>query len=821
MSITVVEGRFKTKTPFEKTDSVNDILAKYVIERKRDILPSYFRVKKRTDTEIEVENISRVLLTISKEDFEESLGNLLSEFPNLSKIDIVIIWLKKEFRNKKFSEIVDVMDYEYKDFLLNIDESFTLKYIEDLYQTYDKNLMNQLKKLKEHLKVVSKQKKMLNKHIIQGGKIKIVKITYSIKLDLPDKENLQEVFNLIDVNSLVPAVRYAADGDLNWYKLYQYSDLLLSEELNLTQELQRGGIYLFINLNNSKKLVNVFWSDSNRITYELDEENVENQDFIKNQILNVIGGRIVVNIIESGRDYVNGIFTVKDIVLNKAMFADMIFIDDFVSSFLQLKEVTNTFTKIGGKNIVYFRTFSSPIMMTFTPIITGEDTKALKIKVNKIEDEKDLENIRTSLLGILGYYKYNFQVVLNEYEKIYPRSDRLIEKENLFAHVEKSNKKSGSRLMGLIRAMPDVFESKYASSCQMGRQPRIINKKEADLILEKFEDGKDLVLKFPGDVETRFGKAYESNVERESEYFACISKEEVATGKIETKSLYPGLIKNKTSNADDYPYIPCCYIGPNRKQKIRAPVSGIQHIFASTKLLIPDRSGALPLYIANIVDNFYTRRLESKTGISNYPILRLGVILSPDSFLHCTEKALNIKYTKMSLKKKLKRVKTLRNELSKMDFTPASQELYEFSDSYIKEILQSGSYLDPQRWVRLVEIYYSRKFGETINIILFVIDDNHPNGEFAIPYHTKVYLMRDIKPEDKTLFIIKHKTGSKLYPYQCELIYKLNLNINDQIKGETLVFRDEDFQEMAINLYKRSNQIHVLGVDISNKCYTI
>lgn len=820
MSVTITEGKTgKWKVQIDNTDTRESILAKFVIKAKKGVPVSYFRFKTTFDmrdgSQMEVVDVRRHLpKSLAVEDIEKTANELTLLYPNLSLERIVVLWLKNKFRTKEELKEVMMVDSNLTQTLKDIDETLTFENIVELYENYKEVVEDEYQKVKRDVKNKENQKKnirLMEKLELESSDINIVKMEYFIKINLSDEESLEDIFNSLDASESLPFIMYKRRSVTeSWFKVYQFSKFPL--DLIQRETLERG-IYIKIKMNDG--FITAKWNEYNIITLSLEEQYIDSKDVIFEEIQRALGDRVHLQVEEKGVEYLNATFIIYDVVINKAVFSDMVFNNDFMASFFMLKEINSVFTKSGGKNIVYYKTPGSSYKMIFTPLL-GND---LKIKVYEMKTELEIENVKKTLCGLLGYYKDDYQVIVNEYTDIYPGSRKLIDKMDLKVISKDSDLKTGKKLRSLRNIMPEIFVSKYATGCQGKRQPRAITKSKADEIINNFKNGDKLVLLFPGEVKERFGKEYAPTIKRKSEYMTCISETEVKTGVIKTGSPYPGLIKNNTSSKNDYPYIPCCYDNVNRVPRKEKGFE--QHILSSSKFLPAERLGSLPLYIRNIAEEVYEGFI-GKNKVKYNPVLRFGVAETLDSFLHCTELAFNEKYELANEDVRSKRVLHLRKKLSKMNFAPARQELYEFSDNHIRSmLLNTKQYIDPQLWVRLTEIYYSKELKQPVNIILFIINNDFPNGDFLLPHHAKVYFRRDIKSSDRTVFIIKRPSQTKKYPYQCEIICKLKKEGKKVVfHDKQFSFKDEEFQSRIIDLYKRSNKIHIIGSDLS-KCSSI
>ena len=452
--------------------------------------------------------------------------------------------------------------------------------------------------------------------------------------------------------------------------------------------------------------------------------------------------------------------------------------------------------------------------LTITIIPHATDEKILQIRVSRAPNLQVISSFKNTFSKLLGLYKLKYQNTENIYTELLPRSKSLIDLYTKTSKVDRDDKKTGRRLTELKKKRPDIFPSNYSSVCQpKSRQPYIVDKKEGEKLIKKFGEYKVLSSSMiPG---------YPSEYK---DYFVCEPREPGEKGDY----VWPGLQRNtKLYNKEKYPLLPCCFTSNQYTKekggladildKFKAPKfksEDMGHILGSNKRLPEDRYGEIPFYLGFVVQSAgYTSITKGQQTI--LPILRLGVIGASDSFLHCMEKAFNMRYSSLSDDGKIKRIIQIRENLSKMNFAVARQELYDYTNEEIKgSLLDESVYLDPGVWIRLIEVYYN------CNIFIYKINDDHPNGEIAIPRHSQAYLMRKTDVNLPTVFIVKNSIGeaneTKDKKYQCELLIEYNPT-GPRDKRFVFAFGDNKLVEQARLIFDKANDVSVVTPEDSFK----
>lgn len=467
------------------------------------------------------------------------------------------------------------------------------------------------------------------------------------------------------------------------------------------------------------------------------------------------------------------------------------------------------------------------LSILITPYIE-EGVHYVSIRVSKAKNYLQANSVRLVLGKLLWIYNDRYNQIVKEYSEIIPKFKSLAE---VFVKKEKVKEdlKTGKRL-NLIKKFNketkfDFLPEKnnYATQCQRHRHPYIVrSKEEADKIAEKLGSSHK-VMSF-NDLDLPAG--YPKNV-----WWICEPRE---SGDKENH-IWPGLKENTNKKNPEwkkkFPYLPCCYetdqyikegsllpkllIGKEGKKGfiVKAKeTTGFGHVISKSEILKPGQYGELPFNLNKILIQMKIKKIK-KGKQEFYPILRHGVVGSPDSFLHCMERAFNNKYLMLPQEEKKNRILKIRDELSKLNFSIAKQELYNYSNDEIKKILKDpNSYIDPDCFISLAQQYYD------CNIFLFYVTEKSPDGNIVIPKHSQAYLFREIDPNKKTIIIVKYEAKGETFPYQCEVVCLLK--IVGKSKEISFVFKDSPLIFELTSLLYKSNEVFVI-TPVSYQPYTI
>jgi len=328
---------------------------------------------------------------------------------------------------------------------------------------------------------------------------------------------------------------------------------------------------------------------------------------------------------------------------------------------------------------------------------------------------------------------------------------------------------------------PEIFVSDYPRSCSpANRHPNQIDKsKTYDMKLN--ED----YIEFPKET-----KKY---------CFYC-DKEDYP---------YIGLIDNKLSNNEKYEYLPCCFQKPQTK-KIEAYILDKKKIVSKQQDTISTLNRLLPAghegklsdnlkILLNVVYNEKCLRVGVKTGFEESSSLSDSSGSESESESNYTERKEKTRNTRSFLNCVL--TATGNPEKNVNRFYIASQEN---PDLTIEEMValfhNQNEYLDPRRWIRLLEHEYK------CNVVVFTLENK--NVSVMTPFHKGPYLQYEPKYKD-TILILEH-TKEKI----CELIvnkdgklFKTNITFSKFLSMTQFYFHEKNkpiqFVKYPKNVYTK------------------
>jgi hypothetical protein len=229
------------------------------------------------------------------------------------------------------------------------------------------------------------------------------------------------------------------------------------------------------------------------------------------------------------------------------------------------------------------------------------------------------------------------------------------------------------------------------------------------------------------------------------------------------------------------------------------------YIISSDKKLPPGRYGELPFNWEKIMKQLKIKQIK-KGKQDIYPILRYGVLSSPDSFFSCLERAFNPEYQNMTPANKRETVYEVRKKIAKQNLSFGKQEFVGASDNTIRKLLlDPAAYLAPEKFCVLAQKHYK------CNIFIYVVDESSPNGDIVIPNHSQAYLTRTITEDVPSVLIIKYETVTEDFPYQCELV--CSLGVDGKAKPVQTTFQNSPISDIAIKMFYTANEVFVISRD--------
>jgi hypothetical protein len=796
-------------------DNIKSIIELYSI-KKKNTLPNYFHLTGEyvgddfeEGTEISLSYIIDILENLTLVDlFDQSLSIKLSEEFNIKKEDVVILWT--------FDRTLSEDDLEYLK-SKNTRLFSTIERLREVQIEYRDEIKRQRKYLRENVgtrdKVFKKLSKIKVSFEYEDFFLENIKSTTII---LTKGDTLYDIFDAIDTSLFIPFLVLNFRGK-QYYKIYKN---IVPPDSWINEEYDQDGIYFkLLNSNKSKLnskqylLENLYstgmcyltsTNTCNIVIYlHLRDKTVEEVE-LRKKILESFGNRLEYTIISTQQTGVRGSFNIPDVVINKAIFADLILNNDLFRYFIFCNERQKTIMD-KKKFYIYFKSYQNlrsktdtsnilemRMASSITIISTISDSDAFNtIRIGKILNLQEANSLVRVFVRLLSLY-------LQEYDEIFKFYDDnikgFIKRTETKRKKTKEDKKVGKRLRMLTKHRPDIFVDGFSSQCQKKRQPFIIRKEEVEEYRERLGNSHK-VMEFDGD------------------WYVCEPRE---VDDKDMRNIWPGLSVNMRmpSIRDKYPFVPCCFTidqyakkGSYMNKMKRGEMKGAQtkdYIVSSNRMVEPDRLGFLPeaswnkIFIMSEIKKIKKKRQEF------FPFLRYGVLKRPDSFFHCLEHTFNNGYSRGNIDQRIQMVNVAKKNVSNMEYLSiGKQELFDMSDETIRETLQTEDfYIDPGRYISLAQEYYK------CNIIIFTISEQEPESDIVIPHTSQSYLIKTLNENRPTVFIIKYETSFGLpYPYQCEMICKVGKT------GNAITFFDfTDFVDMMNKFYVNSDEIYLVDI---------
>lgn len=828
-------------------DNEETILVKYALEIGKESLPGYFYIRTKDfhlkdGSRLKVRDIRSELKDLDPEKFFRNLEELHDKYQHMSKFSITLLFLSKYNKNTLEESLKE--NRELIKQLSQVDTRlFSPGAILDAVSDYKRNVEKERERLRKNLR----ERMRINKTLVSLEKKSVIDtrpftpegISIEIPIDLANGNSLPGIFDMMETSKKVPYVVLLYRRQI-WVKTYRHI-CPVREWIVRTKNINTDGpdriIFWVLNSQSqtSGKDITKFysigsWNLQNKVEITIDAKKTQN-DLMKSNLLSSLGDRIEYSLLPEKEVKIKGTFIVNDIIFNRLVFSDMIMNNETVNYFFFMNEKEQSVSDKKRYWIYYSPKQSGDIEDSLTITITPESDEILgywiEVRISRAKTLQEIDYFIRVFSAVLELYKKESNRIIGEYGKIMGKN----EAEKIFREsikeqtAKKTDKKTGKRLKALKMAKPDMVRSNY--TCQKPRQPYFVeSQQKADKFIEKRGSlGKYKIMEYP----------YKSG-----EYYACEPREPEDKG----NEIYPGLITNTDGVTEaEYPLVPCCFKNNNYKKDSKNAVpsqlmlylsrakelekSGIKdmstiHLEAARSALDIKKSGSKdfyrPLDSKKILDMgrygvipYYIQEIAKRAKYENIqyydknilPLLTYGVLHSPDSFIHCLERAFNPEYKTLNLKDKISQVKTIRRKWAGMNFSIAKQELYDFSREDIINLLSSEEhYIDPAMFISLASEYYN------CNIFLYEISSKHPHGCVVIPRFSQAYLLKDITETKDTVFIIRRTVKNYPYPYQCEIIVEIEDSENKREFNP--VIENVQFIEEAIKVLNNSNTVYIV-----------
>ena len=299
------------------------------------------------------------------------------------------------------------------------------------------------------------------------------------------------------------------------------------------------------------------------------------------------------------------------------------------------------------------------------------------------------------------------------------------------------------------------------------------------------------------------------------DYYFCAPREKDEEGKF----LYPGLncVPNITDEGEvkNNRSAPCCFAVDQYIKSTGRWKKVLQNKENKDSTFDPcDESKKQPKIKTNIGRAVAQNKKAVQGGVAELPlylseldpesnIKRFGVKEGPNSFISCLEKVTEGNNKNLELK--------IRGELSSLEhFNYGKQELWDWSDSYIREYLKDyNKYFDPTRFISLMELRYGCK------ILLFQVSDDNIKGEVLLPEFSKVYLRRDLSESLPLFIIIVFISDEKNVIPQCEILFSESKKGNGEYSDRFNMSKYKLGQK-ALNIWEETLNVFIFKETLRN-----
>lgn len=773
--------------------------------------------------------------TVLREQFNQILNQTYST-----------ITKRKETKNLDFIEYMNSLS-EREPFRVNLD-------VMERYGRWLINNENIVNDNQQRLAVIEESNRVLLQYPTKHSPIFVDKISVVAKPLYENKELTVldgiNVFERAKVSDYVPYIQYNGPHQ-KYYKVWEgqsddtkpnYSTVIRDnralEQNHIYMTLWTGRKDVTKATKDSYKLV-IYNLETNTLTFQIPSVIGQEGIATDEEIISRVKEALDITFDAFSTNEINGKFVIYDInYFNDVIFLDYVAADGFINKFLYYNEARHPYP-LKSRYEFYFKDeihneVSGVTVGTKVTLSQGKVKENLDYKIELpsgavqklvvVEDEsqvkddtilldssylyvkinapslKEARRFADILDRIVKYYSANQDLIIQWYNMLIPETFEATNiRESDAPDVLRVQRQPGPSIAGtklgyLKKIAPDVFGDNYArNGCQKKRQPILVD--AADV--ERYTKEGRQVVPYPRDNRTQeeiaAGVQYTPRF-----YFACNSGQ----------YSYPGIVINKKNQK----YVPCCfgdsqitdmsskyaqyYLGAAKTSK-RTTTK-----LSTNKFADPGRSGELPITITRILKLY-----DENSG----NLLRLGVVISPNSLIHALLTA--IKDTNYMSRNKIQRESYARGirryVYEHINNDVMRQELYNWDDTEIEDnFLNMEGFFDPA-------LYY-RSLEEVFNVNIYVFTRKKENSGktsgdviFELPRH-KVFHTRIFRPDRQTIVIYKHwgsESDASKIP-QCELIVDERASSNKSVvTTSTMIYGDNMNSYIYYSVYSLGHEI--------------
>ena len=811
-----IDGAALEVYPYD--DNVS-ILRRYSLS-KVNSLPEHLRFEGKdfssaaSEQKFMVSDLNVELKRLSIDDMNDVTTVLLlhSRYPFVTKRDLGMLWaVNNEVKEKNLDVLRKFSRTDFSSL-----ETFAKNKTEFLREIERKRTVLQQKN-QNQINLMSKIKSNSPIPVNPFSHEETVKLFH---LKLENGESLLDIFDAIDVSKNVPFVLYKMKDDV---KTKVFRHVKPSDEWTQLEPDTKDGLYIrlfikddgFYSKYQEDYYSLTYWSPDNEVTLVTSSNLIVPESAVEKRFFSSFSDRVRYEIIQQQQIGVKGTVVIPNFDLNRVIFAEMVMNDSTIRQFFFLSERLKTVLE-KDRFYVYYEpqhsgSVDSALTITITPQIDASKNRYMELRISKARNIQQVEAFRYTLSQILALYEKKKGAVVDDYSQVIENFDEIAD---LYTKKEKvkKEKKTGKRADKLREMRPGMFMARYPDKCQQTRQPYlIVGEEEAKKKIKELKKNNEI----SAIVDAADG-SYDNLAMNfplgSQDYYFCAPRE--PNDKVQAQ-IWPGLMENKVlENKETFPLLPCCFLDDqyrkkkgglrqylDKEEKVE-PVgkkADTSYVLGSNKLAPADRIAVLPYNLEKIAEMSDISKVKKGKDMI-FSVVRMGVLSSPDSLIHCMERATNSKYDLMSMEDRRKLVEKIRNEWASLaSYAFAKQELFDFADETIRSYLRNQkSFVDPRMFISFIEKHYRCR------LLMFEVTEKNPTGEFILPRYSQMYFPKKLDPQQTTYIIVLQETGK--IP-QCELLCDLFRH-----EGK-YNFAGTKFVEQSLTILSQINSISMVSVE--------
>lgn len=833
---TLVAGKTSKKVAYFIFDDLASLIERFSLMID-DVLPTYFALPAGKTVDLGNKDVLKVDLIDVRDELRkvgigtlaepEFVSDIQTRYKHISAEDIGCIWLQYHMEAlDKISKDVNILNT-----FRSLDRMIftTIDKVKKRVKEYAERVTQVRKILKDKVDHIvalytqlSKVKPVVTQDIVVEEIKNVISFTGGDLLDY----SLIDLFDSFDVNEDIPFAlfRSSADGKAKtFYKVYSQF-VPFDEWINYNPG--NDGLHFYVNTSPSSdtgslnSYTRAVWRGDMKIEMTFSTKSAARERVAEILSTN-LKNRVTLGKASFFEEGVNCVFRVLDVGFVRSIFCDMIYNHPIVKNFFFLNESEITALQKADFFSYFVSSETSPrLTIRLTPhneIIADKSMYTIDVRVSQGENVSQVYAFKNIFAVVLGIFEKEKKSISKMFSSLI---DNYSDEPDAASLVVKQDKKTGIRAIRLRQQDPNLFEARYPDQCQQRQQPYHLSTDEKDKFLDSLsgKDKEHKVINFP------FGS---------DDWYACEPREPTDASK---GYVWPGLKPNTSSNEEykeQHPYLPCCYqqdhykkqnsslkaylashgegeVSAGKKKSVSAHIVG-----RSKAMNVADRLGRIPLHWERLLSTIKFPIIKrGKEEIP--PLLRYSVMRSPDNFLHCFERAFNVRYIGLDEDGRKEKIMEVREELARMVSGDEVnyQEFYGMSrESIIVLLKEERAYLDVSMFGSLACKYYSEKYlkGEQLELFVTLCPTGNSEGEIALPRHSQAYLPLIHKDNGKHgLLIFKYEVS---YGYQCDVgVFheKYEERVSQKFILSADIPHEEELLKIITRIWRDANEVYVV-----------